>query len=622
MKDSLAKKGQDPRVYIAVDNLDVQDQVRDQVTGSTRTTHHMTTGLAIMNPAIPRKGHLQSEFDRSKPLDYRSIAAAAICTRGTLGAKMEEFFIWRALDGAFGKGLLDKQCKKWGTSRLKPFQRTVRQVSVTDFRPLKGMYINSGTSDGNAQVHEAVFLDQFQYKMDSSIFRNELRILVGDQKTVVMSRKHQLSQQESASPFHRRNWMLVVPALFHVLMNYAQGVMIRTHWAPTRSTESNAQDLQSPDTTYSFHTIQSDSMLLQYQNISATTLHFQHIDALEETSFLSRILAVFICNLQTAGYLDRRLPAAEEICSAITSMSKDEFRAVIQTTREMLFSKDAWNAKFRREGERELRDQSRSFTTMCRLVQQLYIYFTFRQAIRYGDVDTIHALIPMLAILFYGSGKRAYGDEMLYLYWILQKDVSSYKLRTTIKQALIIKQRENGNWTGVDHAVELHNCACKIDLKLHKNSQHTVATSVQDLALTAPFMKQLRKNLESSYGIRYYPEHTQKDKGKDLVDLALRLIRDNRVNQEVESEKAEAREFLSEDVLQTGLDMLFNKVKAHNQRNMINTDTGLVDDALLSDDDDVDVDENAILTGFTEGDLEETVLYRGEGSSQRALIGE
>jgi hypothetical protein len=228
----------------------------------------------------------------------------------------------------------------------------------------------------------------------------------------------------------------------------------------------------------------------------------------------------------------------------------------------------------------------------------------------------------MLAILFYGSGKRAYGDEMLYLYWILQKDVSSYKLRTTIKQALIIKQRENGNWTGVDHAVELHNCACKIDLKLHKNSQHTVATSVQDLALTAPFMKQLRINLERSYGIRYYPEHTQKNKGKDLVDLALRLIRDNRVNQEMESEKAEAREFLSEDVLQTGLDMLFNKVNAHNQRNVFNPYTGLVDDALMSDNDDADVDENAISAGFAEEDMEETILYQGERPSQRVLVGE
>jgi hypothetical protein len=582
----------------------------------------MTTGLAIVNPAIPREGHLQSEFDRSKPLDYRSIAKAAICTRGKLGAEMEEFFIWRALDTAFGKGLLDKQCKKWSIYRPMPFQRRVRHVSVTDFRPLKGMYINSGTSNGNAQVHEAVFLEQFQYEMDSSIFQDKLRILVGDQKTVQMSRKHQLTQQESASPFHRRNWMLVVPALFHVLMNYAQGVMIRTHWAPTRSTESNEPGLQSPDTTYSFHTIQSDSMLLQYQNISATTLHFQHIDALEETSFLSRILAVFICNLQTAGHLDEGLPGTEDICSAITRMSKEEFRTAMQTTREMLFSKEAWNAQFQRKGECELRHQSRSFTTMCRLVQQLYIYFTFRQAIRYGDVDTIHALIPMLAILFYGSGKRAYGDEMLYLYWILQKNVSSYKLRNTIKHALIIKQRENGNWTGVDHAVELHNCACKIDLKLHKNSQHTVATSVQDLALTAPFMKQLRMNLERSYGIRYCPDHTQKNKGKDLVDLALRLIRDNQVNQEMESEKAEARKFLSEDVLQTGLNMLFDKVTAHNQRNVFNPNTGLVDDAHMDDDDDVDMDENVVSAGFTEEDLEETILCQGEQSGQRVLVGE
>jgi hypothetical protein len=580
----------------------------------------MTTGLAITNPAIPREGHRQSEFDRSKPLDYRSIATAAVCTRGNLGREMEEFFIWRALDGAFGKGLLDKQCVKWGISRPMPFQRRVRHVSVTDFRPLKGMYINSGTSDGNARVHEAVFLEQFGYERDSPVFQDKLRILVGDQKTVQMSRKHQLSQQESASPFHRRNWMLVVPALFHVLMNYAQGVMIRTHWAPTRSMESNEPGLKSPVTTYSFHTIQSDSMLLQYQNISATTLHFQHIDALEETSFLSRILAVFICNLQAAGLLDKKLPVAEEIYSVITSMSKEKFNAVVRTTQEMLFSLNAWNAKFQRE--HELQDQSRSFTTMCRLVQQLYIYFTLRQAIRYGDIDKIHALIPMLAILFYGSGKRAYGDEMLYLYWILQKNVSSYKLRTTIKHALLIKQREKGNWTGVDHAVELHNCACKIDLKLHKNSQHTVATSVQDLALTAPFMKQLRMNLERSYGIRYSPDHTQKDKGKDIVDLALRLIRDNRVSQERESEKAEAREFLSEDVLQTGLDMLFDRVNAHNTRNVFNPNTGLVDDADISDNDDVDVDENIVSAGFTEEDLEETILYQGEISNRRVLVGE
>jgi hypothetical protein len=106
------------------------------------------------------------------------------------------------------------------------------------------------------------------------------------------------------------------------------------------------------------------------------------------------------------------------------------------------------------------------------------------------------------------------------------------------------------------------------------------------------------------------------------VDLALRLIQDNRVNQEMESEKAEAREFLSEDVLQIGLDLLFDKVNAHNQRNVFDPITGLVGDALMSDDDDADVDENVISAGFTEEDLEETILYQGEESRQRVLAGE
>jgi hypothetical protein len=161
---------------------------------------------------------------------------------------------------------------------------------------------------------------------------------------------------------------------------------------------------------------------------------------------------------------------------------------------------------------------------MCRLVQELKVYFTLRQAIRISDLSVIQKLIPILAVTFYGTGKENYGLEMLWLYWILSPEVSSKSLRETIRHSLLVKQTVSGNYTGVDHAVELLNCACKIDLKVSKNSTHTVESSIGYKALTAPYNKRLRLGLEQALGVKYSPAHSRKKNHEDIMTVTLQLL--------------------------------------------------------------------------------------------------
>jgi hypothetical protein len=561
-------------VCIAVDNVDIRDNVRDQRTGDTLTTHHLTSGLIFINKEAPPRRHQQHEFHRSERLREGPFTKTLTTTWHCIGSGADQFFTWNALVGSLGLSetkTLEIRKDRRGINAFKCRLKTGR----TTIYPLKGMYLNSGTTDGAAQV-QLECLRQLGFSTNDSDGNPLNQILIpyiGDQKTIEMARVGRDDQTDSGSAVHRRNWLLLIPALFHVSMNFAQDLMERTHWAPTDIQEDpdfKGKGKASEMRTFSLHTIQSDSILLQYKDISADTLHFSKLDALLRMSFNARLTACLIWVCHRQGFIRSDNPTSEEVKTSLSRLRDDQFDSCTSEVHEMLFSSHAWNGEYRDPRTKAiLPASSNSFITLCRFMQQLRTYFTFREAVRQGDINKIETLLPLLAVLFFGANKHKYGTEMLWLHWLLSSTICTPELRRTIRGCLIVKQTKESNYTGVDHAVELGNLAIKTDLKHFKNSTHTIETTIGTNSLTSSYMKELRLGLEEPLGIKYNPGHTVKDVVPDTFALISSILADKKmgiVPVSKETGQNKRKQFVSEDILKQGYTKIFDKIKDFNQR--------------------------------------------------------
>lgn len=98
---------------------------------------------------------------------------------------------------------------------------------------------DEGSIDGTYGVHQEIFreLAGFNERQDNR-FSKRLHLVIGDQKTTSFIRNIQASQREASYPYDRKEWLLPVPALFHIEMNLLHTIT-RTHW-PASSTDMYA----------------------------------------------------------------------------------------------------------------------------------------------------------------------------------------------------------------------------------------------------------------------------------------------------------------------------------------------------------------------------------------------
>ena len=77
---------------------------------------------------------------------------------------------------------------------------------------------DESSNTGNILVLENIF--RRQYHLPDSAFECHLFLIYGDQKTTQWIRTIKRHREEAEQPYDKLQWVLLVPALFHLHMNY------------------------------------------------------------------------------------------------------------------------------------------------------------------------------------------------------------------------------------------------------------------------------------------------------------------------------------------------------------------------------------------------------------------
>lgn len=187
-------------------------------------------------------------------------------------------------------------------------------------------------------------------------------------------------------------------------------------------------------------------------------------------------------------------------------------------------------------------------------------------AIRHGDIGLIRRLVGPLSAWFYGSAQPKYGQEMLYLEWLLSDGVSDPELQHAILGSGLVNITGRGNtFKAIDVALEHVNAIYHIDMKMRKNSTHDVDKTFRRVALASSYTTTLRATVESTFGKNNSNEHTAKDARRDMFALAMLLLDSGCAwPRSKEETRPSERMFEASDTLSTGLRALGEKIESFN----------------------------------------------------------
>ena len=95
------------------------------------------------------------------------------------------------------------------------------------------IFEDEGNLDGVYRVHDTSFKHILAFNSRDpegyNIHADRLVLVHGDQKTTSFIRHIQFSQLEASLPYDRKQWILPVPAFFHVELNYLVS-LFRVFW--------------------------------------------------------------------------------------------------------------------------------------------------------------------------------------------------------------------------------------------------------------------------------------------------------------------------------------------------------------------------------------------------------
>jgi hypothetical protein len=395
-----------------------------------------------------------------------------------------------------------------------------------------------------------MFVDQLRLRPEND-FGERLWLVHGDQLTTHHIRTVKAEQMRAQLPFDRRDWVLGIPAWFHIQMNLLNTI-VRTHWA-----SDNVRD-------EAHHCLSADIAKWGRSCSSRDSAKYYQIEPITKQGFTARVVALFYSAMRTRGYLtghdDDFFTHPQKIETIIASLKPPEFLQLVEDVRLAAFTLDAWNGKHHTDTE---------FTTMCRMLQEIELFLTVGHAVKNGDIGMLRRLVDSLIIYFFGASQHNYGREMLYYRWLLSS-ANTPELQHAILASGIV------NWHGratthkpIDLGLEHMNGAIAISLRSFKNSTHDTHIVFNRMCLANTWIGALREKLEQAFGEEMSGAHSTVDVASDIFLLARTIfLGDLAEPRSTERLASFPSLFESADILQIGMGVLADRVDAFNKQHV------------------------------------------------------
>jgi len=404
-------------------------------------------------------------------------------------------------------------------------------INKTKFYQLGSIDRDEGTIVGGAGVHVdaiaqmglkhptpddmATYLEDHGEPLQNDFPEGVVRqwLFHGDQLTAKLIRTIKREQKEALLPFDRRDWILGIPAWFHVQMNLSN-LLIRSHLGPPQSTKQ-----------YTAHCLTADLQYLGKTVPARDSPKYHIMEPAMTQSFTARVLLLFYTALEDQHLLPDTAktsvfwenPAA--VGRTIAALTPDQFLELVEQVRQTAFTLKAYEGHNQPDPE---------FTTMCRMLQQIELFETVHHAVKQGDIGLLRRLVDPLIIFFWGSGQTNYGQEMIHLRWLLSDNVCDEVLQHSILASSIV------NWHGqrdthkaIDLGLEHLNGSAKIEMKCYKNSTHDEDIIFNRVCLTNTYIRQLRTVFEGYFGEFMSGSHTTANASRDIFAITRKLATAN-----------------------------------------------------------------------------------------------
>jgi len=442
----------------------------------------------------------------------KDVLSAPGAQRDDIQAEICTFFIADVIRRLYPKAV----GQIWAKSPDRDFPCMPR-INVLDCRRTKsyslgGIPFNEGTIDGNYEVHKSIFVDQFGLDPEKD-FKDRLYLVYGDQKTAQLIRSVKIEQRTATRDYDRRDWLLPVPSLFHLRMNFLWMIQ-RTH--------SGSPSCPEPPTL--FHNMN----FWNRKQIPLAKAPFHLLEELILHSWDSRIIAIVYMHLQQEG-VNVQWPA--EVSAFLCNLTPAKFLTIVEKVRLSVFTRNSWLPRDPEQGFKTPLDVSKvdqEFVNHVRFLQEVETYKVLKYGIKHGDIGLIGRAIDMCCIYFKGARQANYANEMLYLKWLTSTKACDPILRKAILSNSLINPHDGlDTWHEVDLNIELYNLSLKELLYVRKNSTFDIDHLFRTTALTTDFVTDLRKSIETTVGHRQNNTHTVKSPADDIHALAYYLSKDS-----------------------------------------------------------------------------------------------
>ena len=272
-----------------------------------------------------------------------------------------------------------------------------------------------------------------------------------------------------------------------------------------------------------------------------------------------------------------------------------EFDAHVDAVCQRAFSRSAWAGK----GIEDL-----EFVTMCRFMQETFLFLQLQHAVKFGDIGFLRRLVDPLAVVFYGSNQHQYGFEMLHLRWLLQYGDPNLQ-RAVLACSLVNERGEPNTFKSIDLVLEHINLSFALDIKNLKNSTHDVTSTFVKKSLAYNELRDIRAAFELNYGVRTNADHTFKRAEGDVFNLAVFLHAEGCSKPRVRLNIRE--QFLSRDLFNVGLEALPAKVSKFNSE-MVKGSAPVIAPTIAQHDREQDGVDQDIAADSTAADVHMAVL--------------
>lgn len=520
---------------------------------------NLTNCLIIASPDV-HGPFLQSQWRATVSFQKKWLATYLI-PPPKCEAKAIKYLVVDSIRSIFKMGAL---------KNVAPFPRVARpKHNVSYIVQTPAINENEGEISGVYRVHDKLFRSLLDY----SQYDQRLAIIHGDQKTTSYIRAIVATQLEAGETYDRKQWLVPVPAFFHIMLNFVQ-LIFRTFWDPLV-----LEDVQFFD---------------RGQHIGKDRVKYHQALPLLRDAFNARIFAFLIDDLICAGDLPESSVDSKSISEVLKEIAPKVLEDKLSAIQNRIFSPQAWTGEYIDEQNSFI---DVNFRSCCRYMVVISYLLMMVTAVQLGDYGVLRQIIPQLPLFFYGGKSSNYGPEMLYFAWLLHPDVSDPELATGILRSGLVRCTTAGSgWKAIDLALEHVNNAFALDIKNNKNSTRNTSVIFNRLSVVGPYTAANRVSLENTFHSSQSGQHSAVSTVNEVMEYACKLYRDGNTKRRVDESTATQAPFDAPDILHIGAELLANsKIDDFNAK--------IVRPARVSSQQDLPVlhDENGLIIESEEG---------------------